>query len=104
MDEYDIDITLKAKLDLLDIHDYVSNVLSSPVTADELLDKLESGISTLSQMPQRNALERDPQLSYRNLRKLPIENHLVFYTVAEHDFCVMIVRVLYARRDWMNIL
>ena len=104
MDEYKIEITAKAKRDLREIHTYVANNLKELAIADKLLDKIEAEIWTLRQMPQRHALERDEQLKQRNLRKLIVGNYLVFYAVDERKKTVRVVRVLYARRDWLNLL
>ena len=43
----------------------------------------------------------DFENEYRNL---PVKNYLVFYTVDEEQKTVEIYRVLYAKRDWKNII
>ena len=104
MAEYRIELTAKAKRDLQEIHAYIAKNLKEPGIADKLLDSIETEVLTLGQMPRRNALERDEQLKQRGLRKLVVDNYLVFYTVRETAETVFIVRILYARRDWMNLL
>jgi len=104
MAEYKIEIAARAKRDMREVHTYISGTLKEPNVADELLDKIETKILTLKSMPLRHALERDEQLKLRNLRKLIVDNYLVFYTVNEKTETVFVVRVLYARRDWMNLL
>ena len=104
MPEYKIEITSRAKQDMREVHKYISDNLKVPNIADRLLDKIETEILTLRTMPLRQAVERDEQLKLRNLRKLIVDNYLVFYTVSEKAQTVFIVRVLYARRDWMNLL
>ena len=104
MAEYKIEITARAKRDLREVHAYISGARKEPNVADELLDKIETKMLTLKSMPLRHAVERDEQLKLRNLRKLIVDNYLVFYTVSEKTEIVFVVRVLYARRDWMNLL
>jgi len=104
MTEYKIELAMKAKKDMREIHAYIANNLKEPNIADKLLDKIETEILSLNTMPLRHGIERDEQLKRRNLRKLIVENYLVFYTVHEKTATVFIVRVLYARRDWMNLL
>lgn len=104
MTEYKIEIAAKAKRDLREIHSYIKNTLKEPVVADTLLDKIEAEILTLRKMPLRHAAERDEQLKQRNLRKLIVDNYLVFYLVHEKSETVFIARILCARRDWVNIL
>ena len=104
MAEYRIELAIKAKKDMREIHAYIANNLKEPNIADKLLDKIEAEISTLKKMPLSYALERDEQLKRRNLRKLIVDNHLVFYSVHEKSETVFVVRVLHARRDWVNLL
>jgi len=101
MDEYKIKIAVRAEQDLREIHAYIAKNLKEPA---KMLDKIEAEIQTLRQMPQRHALERDEQLKQRNLRKLIVENYLVFYTAGEKAGTVHIVRILYAGRDWFKLL
>ena len=102
MAEYKIEITARAKRDLREVHAYISGVLKAPDVADKLLDKIETEILTLKSMQLRHAVERDEQLKLRNLRKLIIDNYLVFYIFNEKTETVFVVRILYARRDWLN--
>jgi len=104
MTEYRIEIAGKAKQDLREIYLYVANTLQEPDIAIKLIDKLETEILTLKNMPMRCAPYRDEQLKRRNLRKLIVDNYLVFYTIYEKNQTVFIVRILYARRDWINLL
>ncbi|MCL2010502.1 MAG: type II toxin-antitoxin system RelE/ParE family toxin [Synergistaceae bacterium] len=104
MAEYKIEITARAKLDMREVHAYISSNLKEPNIAGRLLDKIETEILTLKSMPLRHAVERDEQLKLKNLRKLVVDSYLVFYTVNEKTETVFIVRVLYARRDWMTLL
>lgn len=104
MAEYKIELAIKAKKDMREIHAYITDNLKEPKIADKLLDKIEAEILTLKTMPLRHAVERDEQLKRRNLRKLIVDNYLVFYTVHEKAATVFVVRVLYARRDWVNLL
>ena len=104
MARYRIDITARAKRDMRKIYAYISGNLKEPDIADRLLRKIETEILTLKDVPLRHAVERDEQLRLRNLRKLVVDNYLVFYIVSEKTEAVFIIRVLYARRDWMNLL
>jgi len=104
MAEYRIEITTRAKRDIKEIHTYITENLKEPNAADILLDRIETEILTLKHMPLRHSIERDEKLKLRNLRKLIVDNYLVFYTVNNRTKTVFIVRVLYARRDWMRLL
>lgn len=55
-------------------------------------------------MPYRNALLADERLSHLGLRKIIIDNYIVFYIVSDKTKMVTIIRMLYNRRIWINLL
>lgn len=56
-------------------------------------------------MPLRNALVADKRLVYKGIRKIIMDNYIVFYSATEESKTVIIIRILYERRrDWMNLL
>lgn len=46
----------------------------------------------------------DESLSYQGIRKLLIGNYVIFYIVREENRMVTILRILYGKREWLNIL
>ncbi|UNC93970.1 type II toxin-antitoxin system RelE/ParE family toxin [Candidatus Contubernalis alkaliaceticus] len=38
------------------------------------------------------------------MRRLIVENYIVFYMISEKDEIVMVIRILYSRRDWEHLL
>ena len=104
MQEYDIEITNKAKNDMREIYAYIIENFKESSIADNLLDKIETEILNLKTMPLRHKIEKDEQLKLRNLRKIIVGNYLIFYTVNKKTETVFIIRVLYFRRDWLNLL
>ncbi len=104
MNRYRVDVTEPAKHDLRDIARYISAELNAPQAAFDMLDKLNDGMQSLETNPKRHALVRDKRLASKGYRVLPVKNHLVFYKVDEGAQLVDIVRILYGRRDWVNLL
>ena len=47
---------------------------------------------------------REERLAAKGYRVLPVKNYLIFYKVNEAEKCVDIIRILYNRRDWINLL
>lgn len=99
MAEYKIIIYKTAQNDLKDIIDYLNTL--SEQAALKYYDLLVKKIHSLSDMPQRCPLSRDPQLKIRGYRSLLVENYIVFYVIK--DDVVQIRRILYAHRqyEWM---
>lgn len=59
---------------------------------------------SLSEMPSRHALVTDERLALLGIRKLPVENYIVFYVISETNMVATVVRILYGRRDWEQLL
>ena len=59
---------------------------------------------SLAEMPTRYAMVADEHLAAQGIRKLPVENYIVFYVVSEQDKTVTVIRILYGRRDWEQLL
>lgn len=104
MDKYSIDITQSAELDIIGIVGYISDEFLSPETAGELLQRFHETVITLEDFPYRNGLVLDERLALQGIRKTMVDNYLIFYTINEEQKIVTIIRILYSRRNWINIL
>lgn len=101
---YKVHISKPAKLDIRHAIKHIRCVLKNPPAANRLLDKTETGIAGLSLMPQRCALADDPVLTLQKIRYLMIENYYAFFQIDETTKTVHILRFLYEKSDWKNIL
>ena len=101
---YSIAITEPAESDLLEAATYIAEQLLNPSAVGRLIDDVENAIYSLSDMPQRHALVNDDVLARSGFRFMPVGNYLIFYIIREEKKTVVIQRVLYGRRDWVNIL
>ena len=101
---YSIHITRTAEQDLNSAADHIEFILHNPTAADELLDEAGKMISGLSTFPERYALADDPFLRGMGIRFIAIRNYLAFYTVSHDEKKVWVIRFLYGKRDWQNIL
>lgn len=104
MKRYKIAVTEPAEKDLSSIADYISAELKEPATAMKLVLKIKNAILSLTEMPTRSSLINDDRLAHQGYRKILVDHYVIFYTVSKGAMVVTIVRILYARRDWMNIL
>jgi len=104
MTTYSLVIAETAETDLDRIADYISYELKEPVTALKQLERIEAAMMTLEELPERHSLVQDKYLAAKGIRKLPIDNYLIFYTVNKSKNTINIARVLHGRRDWESIL
>ena len=102
--KYRVDVSEPAEDDLRDIVRYISSQLDAPMTAMNMLETINDALSKLADMPYRCPIVRDDRLAAMGYRRLEIKNYTAFFTVNEKDRVVDVERILYARRDWVNLL
>ena len=104
MKKYSVYMTHTATEDLKGIVSYIANELREPSIAKKIVENIREAVMSLEQIPTRHSLLGDGNLAVQGIRKIVVDNYIVFYTVAEKDKVVTIVRILYSRRDWVNML
>ncbi len=83
MKSYKVLLTEPAAGDLLAAARYFAKELKEPVIAQKLVNKIREAVMSLSEMPTRHALVADDRLAMLEIRKLLVENHIVFYVISE---------------------
>lgn len=104
MKAYTVLIAEKAKNDMYEITRYISEDLLNAIAALRVLQKFEDVIAGLSTMPERHEKVRDEWAQSRQIRKLMVDNYIIFYTIDESEVKVNVIRILYMRRDWINLI
>jgi addiction module RelE/StbE family toxin len=104
MKKYSVFMTHSATEDLKSIASYIAKELREPSIAKKLVGNIKETVMSLEQMPTRYALLRDANLAVQGIRKIMVDNYIVFYIVYEKDNRVTIVRILDSRRDWVNLM
>ena len=102
--KYQIHITGKAEQDITEAADYIELQLMNPEVADGLLDKIDAEVNALSSMPQKHQLVDDPVLSVLGIRFILVNNYMAFYIIDEPEKTVHVIRFLYQKRNWIQIL
>lgn len=102
MNQYTIEYSKEAKQDLIEIKKYIKYNLQEPETANKLIAKIRTKIHELSNNPQIYAIIDDDFIKRFEIRKLIIDNYIVFYRSQNHN--IQIVRIMYGRRNWINFL
>ena len=104
MIRYKIEIAQPAVRDLQDILNYIANTLKEPAIAQRIYTSIKEEILTLSSMPERNCVVDDEPYAAMGVRRLFVENYVIFYVVDQGSRSVHVLRVLYNRREWQSIL
>jgi len=99
MVKYKVRIYKSAKHDLEKIIEYLNTL--SQTTAVKQYDHIIEKIRSLSEMPDRCSLLKNPHLQLKGYRILIVDNYLVFFVIEGET--IQIRRILYGRRNyrWM---
>lgn len=92
----------KARHDLEEIFEYVSNTLINYMAATKLIEEFEEAFQRISLFPEICPLIRNDNVDDKTLRKLLVDNYIVFYRVKNKE--IQVVRVLHGMRNYEDIL
>lgn len=95
-------ISPEAKQDLLEIKEYISNELDSPIAAKNVTDKIIKQISSLSDFPKIGTMLSSIINMETGYRFLVCGSYTAFYRYIDNT--VFVDRILYGKRDFMRIL
>ena len=96
--------TEPAEYDLVSIEDYIRDILKNPTSAIRVVDDIIKESYLLKQFPKKHGYVRDKFLVGLGFRMTSSNNYNIFYAFDENNDVVHIIRVLYNRADWHNIL
>ena len=96
--------TEPAEYDLLDIEYYIFVDLNNPQASERIIDGILDAAESLEDFPEDHPLLDDELLCRIGLRMTRFDNYNIFYYYNEQQDIVYIIRVLYNKTDWKNIL
>ena len=102
--KYTVIYSPEARNDLRTIYTYIRNVLKEPKTAKEQSVRIRDQIKTLDTFPERHTLVDWEPWQSLGMRKMPIDNYIIFYLTDKENQIVRIIRILYAGRNIEKIL
>jgi toxin ParE1/3/4 len=97
---HSVRVLRSAQRDLQEIYDHI--LREAPMRAGPFIDKLIAAIESLSTMPDRGAIPRDPILRARGYRFLVQDPYLIFYKVKGRQ--ARVHRVLRGSRAYRGLL
>lgn len=101
---YKVWYSLPAKTDLKAIYRYIAVELRAGSTAKRQTDRIRKEIKELNLFPEKfPAVDWEPWSS-ENVRKMPVDNFIVYYRVIHEDQSVEVVRIFYGGRDIENLM
>ena len=91
--------TNRAANDLDEIFHYIAIELDNPSAASSFMTKLEKLIDEITAFPKCGSLLDNELVPVNDIRKLPISNYMLYYRFDESDECIVILRIIYGKRD-----
>ncbi len=104
MEHYKVVVYKSAKEDIRSAVTYISKTLRESDTAQNMARRFREAILSLSDMPERFPVVPDSYLASLGFRMTSVGNYLIFYIVQKDAHKVDVVRVLYGRRNWIELL
>ncbi len=94
----------EAKDDLKAIYSYIAFTLCAQTAAQAQAKRIRKEILSLSFLPERYAQVSWEPWHSQGVRKVPVDNYVIFYVVNEKAHCVEIIRIFYGGRNVEEIV
>jgi plasmid stabilization system protein ParE len=78
--------------------------LQAPKAADNLIIEILEKLKKIKDNPKIRPLVRDEYLADLGYRLINVKNYMIFYIIDDDNKRINIIRFLYGKRDWINIL
>ena len=83
---------------------YIKDTLEAPMAAENLIKEILEKLNQIKENPNRRPLVQDKYLASLGYRLINVKNYMIFYIIGNDNKHIKIVRFLYNRRNWKNIL
>lgn len=104
MDSYEIIMTPDATTDLMELRDYIANVLLVPETALAYIRTIREVISKLEYMASSMVPVFDEPWHSRGIRKIIAKNFNIYYRIDEDIKRVYILNIIYDKQEQLHML
>ncbi len=102
--EYSCAFTARAEQDLDEILGYIKNELKNPDAAARFGQKVFRCCDTLCAQPEAGMFVENEYLTDKQVRRILVENYIVYYKAAAEEKTVYILRIVYGYRNLDAVL
>lgn len=102
--KYSYRFTKQAIHDFEEILDYLYVNLENPIAAKNLQKKIFERIDLLRVFPDSGSSVNNEFLSDKTVRKVVVNNYIIYFKVHHDDEMITIVRIIYGKRNLDEIL
>ena len=100
--KYQLNIFPMAQADMEQIFEYIAVELCNPTAALGQINDFEHALDNVCLFPESCPYIRNEYVKDKTLRKLVVNNYIVFYRVKDEE--IQVVRVLYGMRNYETFL
>lgn len=102
--EYSCKFSAKAVVDIEDIMQYISETLCNKQAAKSLLRKIFDKIDQICTYPESGNTIENPFLSDKAVRKVNVDNYVLYYKAEAKEQVIYVIRIVYGKRNLDEIL
>lgn len=102
--KYSYRFTEKAEQDFDEILRYIAVDLANPAAAQNLGRKMFEQIDMVRAFPDSGAPVDNEFLSDKTVRKLSVDNYIIYYKAHYEDKIISVIRIVYGKRNLDEIL
>ena len=104
MKKYSIEFSKEAKKDLIDIYSYIKYNLQDDNNTNNFIENLKSEINDLKEYPTSHPIIDYGLIRRLKIRKIIVNDYIVFYIVDDDKDKVQIVRIMYGKQNWLELI
>ncbi len=101
--KYSYKFTEKAAKDLDEILKYIKQALFNPPAASMFADKIFKSIDNIRNFPLSGMLVENDFLLNKKIRRIVIDNYIMYYLADEKKQEITIVRIVYGKKNLEDI-
>ena len=102
--EYALNIYPQAVKDMEGIFEYIAVTLCNPTAAAKQIRDFEQALNLVCSQPESSPYIRNEYVKDKTLRKLIVNNYIVFYRAVHDRREIQVVRVLYGMMNYEKLL
>ncbi len=103
-DRYNYVLAESAEADIDEAFDYIANELVNPDAASAFADELEEKLEEICKTPKAGRPVHNPYLKRDDIRRILVKNYIAYYLIDEEAAKIVVLRVVYNRRDQDKLL
>jgi len=85
-------------------YNYIKIKLEAPMAADNLIREIIEKLDKIKKNPNIRPLVQDKYLASLGYRLINVKNYVIFYIIDNDEKHIKVIRFLYNKRNWTNIL